>query len=348
MKSIHCLLLLMVALVLGVLPFNAKAQNQTCVVSVTVLTAPPPPVAINPNAPVGTVLWDSVKNYYTLQGQGPIPACAAGQTGSITYAGTQPYLGNHIYSSGIPGIGIKFYTYNTHECYPGTPGPLWPVTCKISPYNINNVNGTYTYGIQMGVTLIKTGNIDPTRLSFSGAFATSMTTEYPLGNPFATYVWSGAFTIVPQSPTCSVTTPSVTVPLGSVLRKTFTGVGSTSTAVPFNLQVTCAGGVAGSSSKIYVTLTDAANPGNTSQVLSLTPGSTTATGIGIQVLKGTTVLGYGPDSEAPGNTNQWQAGTASAGTSTLNIPLSARYVQTSASVTTGSANAAATFTMSYQ
>jgi len=109
----------------------------------------------------------------------------------------------------------------------------------------------------------------------------------------------------------------------------------------------CSGGDPNTSTNAYVTLTDATNPTNTSQVLSLTPTSQ-ASGVGVQILNGTTVLGYGPDSAAPGNTNQWYAGNIAVGTSRFTIPLSARYVQTGATVTPGTANAQATFTMSYQ
>jgi type 1 fimbria pilin len=92
-------------------------------------------------------------------------------------------------------------------------------------------------------------------------------------------------------------------------------------------------------------LTDLTNPANESDTLSLARGST-ASGVGIQVLSGTTVIKYGPDSAAAGNTNQWQAG--STGNGTFNIPLTARYVQTGPKVTAGSANGLVTFTMNYQ
>jgi len=101
------------------------------------------------------------------------------------------------------------------------------------------------------------------------------------------------------------------------------------------------------SAEAHVTLTDATNTGNRSNVLTLSPDSQ-AKGVGIEVLKGDTVLAYGPDSNATGNLNQWHAGTISTGMSTFSIPLTARYVQTDPVVTPGSANGRATFTMSYQ
>ena len=50
----------------------------------------------------------------------------------------------------------------------------------------------------------------------------------------------------------------------------------------------------------------------------------------------------------PGNTNQWSAGTIVQGVAQFKIPLTAKYVQTAAAVTTGQANGRATFTLNYQ
>jgi type 1 fimbria pilin len=142
-----------------------------------------------------------------------------------------------------------------------------------------------------------------------------------------------------------VTTPAVTVPLGSVAQSTFTGVGSTSQAKSFNIGLNCAGGAANVTASVYTTLTDQNNPGNVSNTLSLT-SSSTAKGVGIQVLNGGTVISFGPDSAVVGNTNQWVAGQT--GNGGFIIPLTARYVQTASAVTAGTANALATFTMGYQ
>lgn len=121
---------------------------------------------------------------------------------------------------------------------------------------------------------------------------------------------------VKQNPTCSVSSPLMQVPLGSVSVGKFSGMGSTSPPSQlFNIQLTCSGGDSGNITKVSTTLTDPTNPANQSDTLSLRSGST-ASGVGIQVLSGTTVIKYGPD------TNQWSAG--STGNGTFNIPLTAR------------------------
>jgi len=159
-------------------------------------------------------------------------------------------------------------------------------------------------------------------------------------------IWPGGITIAPQVPTCSVTSRSISVPLGNVPVGKFTTVGSTSPSTePFNITLQCSGGATGAVTNVYTTLTDQTNPANISDTLTLTPTSTAA-GVGIQVLNGTTVISYGPDSNVAGNINQWHAGMA--GNGTFNIPLTARYIKTSQTIVPGSANGRATFTMSYQ
>ncbi len=98
---------------------------------------------------------------------------------------------------------------------------------------------------------------------------------------------------------------------------------------------------------MFLTLTDAVSPGNRSSNLSLLPGPATASGVSVQILRGDgTPVSYGPDSAETGNPNQWQVGEF--GNVIVTIPFKARYIQTATSVRPGSANAAATFTMSYQ
>ncbi|KVH63801.1 adhesin [Burkholderia sp. MSMB1072] len=98
---------------------------------------------------------------------------------------------------------------------------------------------------------------------------------------------------------------------------------------------------------MYTTLTDASNPANVSNMLSLGPDST-ASGVSIQVLHGDNdkLISYGPDSSQAGNPNQWFVGEF--GNVDVTIPLKARYVQTASDVKAGTANGRATFTMSYQ
>jgi len=156
---------------------------------------------------------------------------------------------------------------------------------------------------------------------------------------------AGSIPINPTIPTCTATAPPVSLGVATI-GTTLRNVGDMSPAQSFNVTLVCSGGAAGITTNLYATLTDQTNPGNTSNQLSLTPSSI-ASGVQIQVLNGATILGYGPDSNAVGNTNQWliQSGV---GNTTLTLPLSARYIQTATHPTPGSANGTATMTLSYQ
>ena len=140
--------------------------------------------------------------------------------------------------------------------------------------------------------------------------------------------------------TCTVTTPSVAVSLGTVKASVFTGVGSTSSSTPFQIGLNCSG----VASNVGITFTDVNNPDNTTSILSLTSASTAA-GVGIQIVSGESPVGFGPDSSAAGSTNQVMLGTIS--NTSRNIPFAGRYVQTG-SIAPGTVDGVATFNMSYQ
>lgn len=143
--------------------------------------------------------------------------------------------------------------------------------------------------------------------------------------------------------TCAVTTPSIFVPLGSVPLNKFGSVGSASDSVPFQIGLDCSG----VATSYYVTFTDSNNPGNNSNALSLTSDSS-AKGVGIQIVKDGNAVAYGPDSSVAGNLNQIFIGISAGGGSVVKLPFGGRYVKTDSTMTAGSANGVATFTMSYQ
>lgn len=136
------------------------------------------------------------------------------------------------------------------------------------------------------------------------------------------------------NPTCTVSTTTLQVPLGNVERRIFTGPGSTSPVKNFFIPLRCAVG-ARVSFKLDATADRSAAPG----VIALdAPASgSAAVGVGVQVLYSgrpvtfATVIAAG---SAP------VAGV-------YNVPFIARYYQTAPNVTPGTANAHATFTMTY-
>ncbi|MCY1230684.1 Fimbrial protein [compost metagenome] len=325
MKTISSLFFTVAAFIfLNVLPSTAAAQ--TCANPYRLNLQGPASISFDPVTPVGATLWSGTV-YAAAVGGG----CAGG-TMTVQVAGTGAPLMENLYDSGVPGIAYRLRFAGRGLCTTA----WWPSSCT----------GTWAPGMsdhQLYIELVKTGPIT------GGGSLTGVFANWLVGSSvYATYSWVGSVVVKPVVPTCSVSTESraISVALGSNLPlSTFTGVGSISAPKPFNIALQCSGGDAGRTTNVYVTLTDQTNPANRSNVLSLTPDSG-ASGIGIQVLKGTTILSYGPDSAAAGTTNQWSAGAAANGV--FSIPLTARYVQTAPSVKGGKANGRATFTMSYQ
>ncbi|KVG25141.1 hypothetical protein WJ30_02880 [Burkholderia diffusa] len=146
---------------------------------------------------------------------------------------------------------------------------------------------------------------------------------------------------------CKVTSGlDAVVDMPAVTASSFGGVGSVSpqAAQPFSVKLDCEENV-----KLHATMTDASNPANVSDVLSLSPGST-ASGVGIRILRnnGTVPVRFGPDSRNPGNTNQWYITTTPSTGGRVTVPFVAKYVKSGKQVLTGSVTARSTITFSYQ
>jgi type 1 fimbria pilin len=311
------------------------ACTGTAVDVIATSTGDNPPI-INPNAANGTVYWTSPIMLANL----PDTVKCSPSIGTVTVAAVGVYNATYqTYSTNIPGVGLRFTIYV-------------PVTGTLPMNSVNTWSSLQSLAGTTPVTfvfsIVKTGPITQGG-SVSGRILSLWATQPPPSNSgaYLGYIdFPGAVVINPGIPTCAVTTPSIVVPMGSYLaQKTFTGVGTVSPAQPFNIGLNCAGGTTGISATVYTTLTDQTNPGNVSSTLSLSSNST-AKGVGIQILNGTTPVSFGPDSSVVGNTNQWQAGVT--GNTSFTIPLAARYVQTASTVSAGTANGMATFTMSYQ
>jgi len=124
-------------------------------------------------------------------------------------------------------------------------------------------------------------------------------------------------------------------------------VGKTAGDTSFPIGLSCAAGA-----NVYITLSDATTPTNTTSLLTLDSNST-AQGIKLRILNSTGAVDFGPDSAAAGTTHQWFLGTSS---SINGIPLTVQYYRDdtnpsgtgSAVLSAGSVHAQATFTMSYQ
>ncbi|NYH15348.1 fimbrial protein [Paraburkholderia bryophila] len=290
------------------------------------------------NAATGTIIatkqmaYDSAFSHQTFTCGTNVASTASFQ---MSGSGT-----SNTYETNIPGIGIRVSVWSSSAGYYSTPSSATPAPLSWN-YTIPETSGVYGTGyLQVRIDLVKTGPID-----LSGTNALS----YNVGPWFMARTADGASQLTVSNLTvrasvttrsCSVTQSAVEVTLPSAFVSNLTTLGSTTGSTSFNLQLSCSQGT-----NVKVTLTDATNDSNRSTTLGLAPGSF-ASGVGLQVLNGSTPIAYGPDAAIAENTNQWSAGTAAGGV--MNIPLVAQYVRTAGALVPGTVKGMATFTMSYQ
>jgi type 1 fimbria pilin len=291
-------------------------------------------MTVPPNVPVGTVLATKQLSADNILGSTSF-TCGANQLSTLSFAMSGSATSN-IYPTSIPGIGIRIYAWSSRSYYTS---PTIPTLTPNSWTFLYNSSGAYGFGYQLfQFDLVATGpvrNSGANTLSYNAAPWISVAANDGSGQMAVANL---ALTATVTTPTCSVPNTVVPVRLPPVSTNDLnTGPAGTTS---FSLDLNCAAGI-----KVGVTLTDATDPSNTSTTLSLSSGSI-ATGVGVQILKGSTPIAYGADSPAANNLNQWPAGTAVGGP--MNIPLTAQYVRTKGALNAGPVKALATFTMSYQ
>lgn len=160
----------------------------------------------------------------------------------------------------------------------------------------------------------------------------------------ARYMLFGFERVSFQKTTCSTTTPSLQVELGThALGKAGaigSGIGSTSPAKDFSIEIQCDSGVAGDFVVNMMFEGNALDAG--SGVLALSSESN-ASGVGIQLLRN--------DGQPVQLGTPWQIADSPSlqpRLSNFSVPLSARYYQTDAAAKPGTANGTATFTIIYR
>ncbi|AZE56842.1 hypothetical protein C4K03_4704 [Pseudomonas synxantha] len=286
-------------------------------------------VGIDPNAPINSVL---ATNTIVLRDQNQFDCTSSFYP---NYEILLPSVGASLYSSGIPGVALRFIK-TSREDSPNT----FPFTGGLVSTPNQSVNSWG--GIE--VQLVKVGTISGGGTVNIGKFARKIAPAHGNVELLTATAWSSFTVSVAAKPTCSVLTPNVSVPLGQVSMGDFDS-GGRSNAEHFSIDLTCSGSTGGGTTAVHVTLTDQNQPGNRGTALSLSPSST-ATGVVLEINNKLGLINYGADSDTPGNPGQWFEGAA--GNGNFSIPLTVNYLRTSPTPMAGSANAVATYTLSYQ
>ncbi|MDP9156087.1 MAG: type 1 fimbrial protein [Pseudomonadota bacterium] len=143
---------------------------------------------------------------------------------------------------------------------------------------------------------------------------------------------------------CTVTQTDIAVTLPTVPTSALSSVGATAGTQLFAINLQCE-----EDAKPQISIADVVTPSNQSTELSLAPDST-ATGVAVQILSGSSLVRYSPSSLFYTTSNVPLTNTISFGTfsGTAHIPFNARYVRVAGTLKAGTVRALATFTFSYQ
>jgi len=245
----------------------------------------------------------------------------------------------YTWSGAVSGVGLRILNSA------GQPVTIGTVTTDGCSHNYavllgSGTNASTKATFNGALELVKTGNTVATG-SQSISFWTGVCGQVWGNNSSDASSWTIKSSISkPTVTTCTVANKNISVPMPTIAGSALPSVGSTSSATRFQIELACTAGAT-----LFMTLTDASTPGNTSDRLTATADST-AKGVALQIFRedGTTVS-YGPDSSLPGTTNQHLIGATTDGTQL--IPFTAKYIRTDA-INAGSLNGKATFTLSYQ
>lgn len=273
-------------------------------------------IAIQRDVPVGTVL-KTITSSYTNQ---KYDTCTGGgyEYDVLTYPGSTSTSIANVYSTNISGIGIRAYF---------TSGKYFSTTNAARYISINSEG---YFSIPVTVEVVKTGDTG------SGSFTTGQIYKKSVdggATVLSVMLTGGSVTTM----ACTINNNTVNVPLETVLASSFTGVNSTKGDKPFTIGLSCDAGARINASLSFTQNTDTSN----NSIIQLTGAgnSDVATGVGIQLLYGSTPLQR--------NTNIVLK-TSTGGQEFPSGAFTARYFQTKSTVTTGNANATATLNLTYQ
>ena len=297
-------------------------------------------VVVRPSDAIGTVLR---KATFPISNNGSTYRCDFGAPSSIKAVLNQSYplslSGTSIYSTNISGIGIRLY--REAEAASNFSGYY--------PYRRTLERNT-TYSLANGYFIVEIVKTAPT--TGSGTLVPGQYSSYYVdgysNKPFLTStVYGNAITIASSS--CEIQgNINKVVQLPTVNKADFKGVGSTQGEQAFDLNILCNGGqnLTGyeESNKISLSFDYQAAANTNNQVINNdAPANTRASGVGTQLL-----WNYQNQNKVIAKGNKLDLGTLKSNqTIQYNVPMKARYYQTSPTVSPGTVRGMATITIEY-
>lgn len=306
---------LLVLLALAMLPWSAAVAGcYTLEGAGTVTFAMPTTLTVPTTAQVGDVIYQS-------PGATPSPVYAMYCFGDTGYGvsnsvGTTPSVSTSIYPTGVAGIGYRLIRGSS-----GTDYLLPWGCCEIGAGN-RLLNGVVT------LQLVKTGAVANGAQLPAGTIARWLYEQVFGTASLQNFVLGGAVRFTTAA--CQVNTSAIAVTLPTISSASLPAVDSTAGNTSFRIGLNC-----GSGATLKVSFsTTAPVAGKTGVIAS--GGGATAAGVGVQIV----------DSAS----NPVVFGTAApvgvTPNGTMNLEYRARYYRTG-TVTTGTVNATASFTLSY-
>lgn len=299
-------------------------------------------IIVQRDAPQGQAIsneiFGSLAHAWTCKATGGEGSSAGIKSGLLSYAFTSSN-GRRVFNTNLPGVGISlgFYKDTTAGAarYSGTNfiGGDNFMTISWS----SNADDLDINDFQPIIQFWKTGNITSGSVTGQLASFIAYTAQYR-GGEMAGEIPINAGTGSITQVACSINTPSIIFDIGEVLASRFgTEIGTTPPEgqKTKNLIMDC-----DPEANINVMLTGVKNPDvNDDSVLALTGQNTAgvASGVGVQLIY----------NNMPLTLDSRIVMKRSSGGQEM-FPLTARYYQTATTVTTGTANAAATLNLTYQ
>lgn len=301
-------------------------------------------VVVRPSDEVGKILR---KATFAIDPNNSTINCTRYSSGTVRADLTQSYpvspLGNNIYSTNIPGIGIRLYREaQNNSNFSG----YYPYSRNIS--GGSSWGGT-NYSLDTGyfvVEIVKTASQTGSGALVPGQYSRYYLTSHPNQPILTSHVYGDAITIASSS--CEIQgNINKVVTLPTVTKSGFTGVGSTQGAQTFDMNILCNGGdnPTGYEEKNLISLSfDYVQDGTNNQVMQNTaPASTKANGVGVQLL-----WNYNNKNQIIKKGDKLELGTVNSNqTLQYNVPMTAQYYQTATNVTAGNVRAMATVTIEY-
>ena len=285
-------------------------------------------VVVNPDLAVGSVI--ATQNWTMPAGTGVNYRCSGTTVfkASIVAPGVTD-LGNKVYSTNVPGIGLRFSRGGStvNIVYPGS---------------FTTGGGNFSLeGSRFTLEVIKTASVTGSGTLAAGKY-TSYDWEYGNNPILVTFLSANAITVV--SPSCSVLSgKNMNVDVGTIKRSDLNGVGTYAGGKNFNIELQCSGGLSASGyANIEASFSGTLATGTTvtrGALLNEKAGSSIAKGIGIQVLK----------SGAPVEFNKkYNIGTLNnQETRYITLPFFARFYQYAAATSTGEVESHMIFNLTY-